>query len=66
MIDNKRVIKALLGKIPSEKLMVVPILLLMIDTKTWKFPEELKTLEFKEIMETIENCGELKEIFITK
>lgn len=66
MEDAEKILKVLSNKIPQDKLMVVPILLLMIDPKTWKFPEGFRTPEFQEIVNVIENCEELKETFGTK
>ena len=57
------IIDKLSEKLPTEKLMAVPIMLLMIDTKTWKFPEEFKQPPYQEIAEIIENSEELKSIF---
>ena len=65
MADAEKILKALSNKIPQDKLMVVPILLLMIDQKTWKFPEGFITPEFQEIVNVIENCEELRETFGT-
>ena len=65
MANTETIMKVLSEKIPHDKIMAVPIMLLMIDTKTWKFPEEFKTNEYKEISELIENCDELRETFGT-
>lgn len=53
-------------KIPAEKLMMVPMFLLMIDTKSWKFPPQFKSPESQEVIDFIENNEELKNIFQKK
>ena len=63
MVDTETIMKALSRKIPQDKMMLVPMFLLMIDPKTWKFPEGFRTPEFQEIVDVIENCDELKDAF---
>ena len=65
MTNTEKIAKVLEGKISTDKMMAVPIMLLMIDTKTWKFQENFITPEFKEIADIIENCKELRETFGT-
>ena len=65
MANIEKIAKVLEGKISTDKMMAVPIMLLMIDTKTWKFPDQFRTPEFKEIVDIIENCEELRETFGT-
>ena len=64
--DMEKVMKALEDKLPKDKLMAVPIFLLMIDIDTWTFPDAFKEEGFREIVDFIENSEELKAIFQRK
>ena len=64
--DMEKVMKALEDKIPKDKLMAVPVFLLMIDIDTWTFPDAFKEEGFREIVDFIENSEELKTMFQRK
>ena len=44
--------------------MLVPMLLTLIDMKTWKFPEDVRMPTFEKEMKIIEDCKELKMLFV--
>ncbi len=64
--DMEKVMKAFENKLPKDKLMAVPIFLLMIDIDTWTFPDAFKEEGFREIVDFIENSEELKAMFQRK
>ena len=59
------IVNTLSKQIPKECMMAVPIMLLMIDTKTWKFDEPFAYPELQQIADTIEDSEELKQLFST-
>lgn len=62
-------LKIVAEKVPAGKLMMVPMLLLVIDTEAWKFPPQYKSQanpEIWELIDFIENSEELKNIFQKK
>ena len=59
-----KTIKELEESFPKERIMLVPMLLTLIDMKTWKFPEDVRMPKFEREMKIIEDCKELKMLFV--
>lgn len=69
MVDKTKledIVNTLSKQIPKEYMMAVPIMLLMIDTKTWQFSQPFSCPELHQIADVIENSEDLKQLFSTR